>query len=101
LGFLNATTLNYIRSLQAQGREQEAQAALMDAMTPKVQEQSKFTGFLAMAWNAVANAVSNANTAVGKSTTTGGGGTAATLAATPAAGPSQDAMRAQQAQIEQ
>jgi hypothetical protein len=57
--FLDATQLNYIRTLQAQGQEQEAQKALMDALIPKLQKMAEHTSLAGKAWDAAANAASN------------------------------------------
>jgi len=57
--FLDATQLNYIRSLQAAGKEQEAQKALMDALIPRLQKMAEHTSLAGKAWDVAANAASN------------------------------------------
>lgn len=59
LGFLDAATLNYIRSLEMQGRRQEAQKVLMDAAVPTIGRMAEQTGGLARAWDGATTAVSN------------------------------------------
>ena len=57
LGFLNITTLEYIRSLQEQGKIQEAQAALMTAMAPQLEKQRENVSGMTVAWNTATNAL--------------------------------------------
>jgi hypothetical protein len=57
--FLDATQLTYIRTLQASGKEQEAQKALMDALNPKLQKMAEHTSALGKAYDLAANAASN------------------------------------------
>jgi len=57
--FLDATQLNYIRTLQAQGKEQEAQKALMDALIPRLAKMAEHTSLAGKAWDLAANAASN------------------------------------------
>lgn len=66
LGFLDARTLEYIRTAQAQSRLGDAQKAMADALAQSVQGAADRTSGLAKAWNAVWNAASGAWDAVGK-----------------------------------
>lgn len=66
IGFLDAKTLEYIRTAQAQGRTGEAQRALADALGVSIQGAAERTSGLARAWNSVWNAASNAWDALGK-----------------------------------
>lgn len=66
LGFLDAKTLEYIRTMQAQGRLGDAQRAMADALGQSVQGAADRTSGLARAWNAVWNAASGAWDAIGK-----------------------------------
>lgn len=66
IGFLDAKTLEYIRTAQAQGRTGEAQRALADALGVSIQGAADRTSGLARAWNSVWNAASNAWDALGK-----------------------------------
>ena len=66
INFLDATTLNYIRSLQSQGDLQGAQKVMMDAMNKSVQNQLQYVGLLTKAWDASRNAASNFFDDVGK-----------------------------------
>lgn len=66
LGFLDARTLEYIRTVQAQGRLGDAQKALADSLGQSVQGAADRTSGLAKAWNAVWNAASGAWDAIGK-----------------------------------
>ena len=66
IGFLDAKTLEYIRTAQSQGRTGEAQRALADALGNSIQGAADRTSGLARAWNSVWNAASNAWDALGK-----------------------------------
>lgn len=66
IGFLDARTLEYIRTAQAQGRLGEAQKVLADSLGQAVQGAADRTSGLAKAWNAVWNAASGAWDAIGK-----------------------------------
>ena len=57
LGFLDATTLNYIRTLQSQGKLQEAQNALMVAAAPAIGKQAQQVSLMTRAWNAATKAL--------------------------------------------
>ena len=59
IGFLDVTTLNYIRTLQATGNMQGAQAALLDAMKTKTMEMAEQAGIMEKAWTASLNYISN------------------------------------------
>ena len=65
-GFLDATTLNYIRTLQSQGQLQAAQAALMEAAAPSIQKAAEKAGFLTKAWNLATNSASEYFDMIGK-----------------------------------
>lgn len=66
LGNLDAKTLDYIRTAQAQGNTAAAQKALSDSLAASVSGAADRTSGLAKAWNSVWNAASNAWDAVGK-----------------------------------
>lgn len=66
IGFLDAKTLEYIRTAQAQGRIGEAQRVMSDALGNSIQGAAERTSGLARAWNSVWNAASNAWDALGK-----------------------------------
>lgn len=66
IGFLDAKTLDYIRTAQAQGRIGEAQKVLAETLGRSVQGAAERTSGLARAWDAVWNAASKAWDAVGK-----------------------------------
>lgn len=51
IGFLDARTLNYIRTLQSQGKLQEAQNALMVAAIPAIGKQGEQVSFLTKVWD--------------------------------------------------
>jgi phage-related minor tail protein len=65
IGFLDARTLEYIRTAQAQGRISEAQKALSEALGQSIAGAADRTSGLARAWNAVWNAASGAWDAIG------------------------------------
>ena len=64
LGTLDARTRDYIRSLQAQNRQQDAVMALVNAATPGIARAAEQTGFWASAWARVATNAANADEAV-------------------------------------
>lgn len=66
LNFLDATTLNYIRTLQSTGDLQGAQKAMMDALNVSVQKQMGFVGSATDAWNVFKATISDVMDAVGK-----------------------------------
>ena len=68
IGFLDAKTLEYIRTAQAQGRLGEAQKVMADALGQSIAGAADRTSGLARAWNAVWNAASGAWDAIGKAT---------------------------------
>lgn len=59
LHFLNIETYTHIRSLQEQGRAQEAASVAMQAMTRHLSEQPQHLGFIERAANAAGNAMSS------------------------------------------
>jgi hypothetical protein len=65
LGFLDARTKEYIRTLQNQGNTTGAQKALLDAMTSSVQGAAERVSILTKAWEAIKVAASNAIDAMG------------------------------------
>jgi hypothetical protein len=65
-GFLDATTLNLIRSLQSQGRQQDAIKVMLDAAAPSIQKAAEQTGFWAKAWNLATNSASEYFEMLGK-----------------------------------
>ena len=66
IGFLDATTLNYIRSLQEQGKMEEARVAMLKAAIPGIERMAGHVGWLTKAWNAAANALSNYTAGLGQ-----------------------------------
>lgn len=69
LGFLDGRTREYIATLVSQNQKQEAQAVLLRNLAPAIQEATNTLGPFERAWNAVANAASNAKNAVGAALT--------------------------------
>ena len=66
LGFLDARTKEYIRTLQQQGNTTEAQKALLDAMSGSVQGSANRVSILTKAWEGLKNGASNAINAIGE-----------------------------------
>lgn len=60
LNFLTAEQLRYIRTLEDQGRTQEALAVTFEALNKRTAEAAANVGTLERAWNGVKNAVSGA-----------------------------------------
>lgn len=65
IGFLDARTLDYIRTAQAQGRLGEAQRALSETLGQSIQGAADRTSNLAKAWDAVWNAATRAWDGIG------------------------------------
>lgn len=66
LGFLSDATKTLISNLAASGDRVGAQKALLDAMSPSLSKATDLTSGWGKAWTTVANAASNAFTAIGK-----------------------------------
>jgi len=66
IGGIDATTVQYIQTLDQQGDRQQAIKVLADAMAPALAGAAEKAGVLAKSWNAVGNAFSNSSTAIGK-----------------------------------
>lgn len=66
LGFLDAKTRSYIRSLQDQNNTSEAQRALMQAMSSSIDGAASRLGILERAWHAIKTATSDALDAFGR-----------------------------------
>jgi lambda family phage tail tape measure protein len=58
--FLNASQLEYIKTLEEQGSQQKAIEVVMGALNSRLGEASKNVGVLESAWNGVARAAKNA-----------------------------------------
>lgn len=66
LRFLDARTLSLVQSLFRQGKEQEGIALAIDRLPPSLAKAETAQGAVARAWEAIKNAASDADTAVGK-----------------------------------
>lgn len=66
IGGIDATTVQYIQTLDQQGDRQQAIKVLADAMAPALAGAADKAGVLAKSWNAVGNAFSNSSTVIGK-----------------------------------
>lgn len=75
LGFLDASTKLLIDSLVAQGNRQQAVNVLTAAIAPSISKASEVTTGWSQAWNAVANAASNAYHDIGQAMDRSMGGT--------------------------
>lgn len=75
LGGLGQTTQDYIRRLVQQGREQEAQQALLDRVRDRIGKADEMTGFWTRSWQGLTAAASGAADAIGRALDrmTGGG----------------------------
>jgi hypothetical protein len=67
-GFLDASTRDYIRTLELQGDRSAAIQVVLDAMAKDNQRAADSVGFLTKAYNALTNAASAAKNAIGLST---------------------------------
>lgn len=65
LGFLDAKTKEYIRTLQNQGNTSGAQKAVLDAMSDSVQGAADRISFLAKTWQNLNNVISNVADGIG------------------------------------
>lgn len=70
-GFLDGKTREYLRSLVAQNREQEAQALLLEKAAPAIEKAANATSLWAKAWMAVSKAASESVEIVGKAVAQG------------------------------
>lgn len=66
LGVLDDATAQYVKTLAAQGRSQDAIRVMVQAVAPEIQRAAEQTSIWSRAWDAVSSAASQASAAVGK-----------------------------------